>query len=139
MNITKALLAGLAATVVLSVLMVFKDLMGLMPDLNVINMLAQMTGGGPLIGWSAHFMIGTIVWGIGYALVYPFIPGHAPWLKGILFGMAAWLMMMIAIMPMAGAGLFGMNMGVMAPVMTLMLHVIFGAVLGLVYGRPEVS
>ena len=48
-------------------------------------------------------------------------------------------MMMIVIMPMAGAGLFGMNMGVMAPVMTLMLHVIFGAVLGLVYGRPEVS
>ena len=78
MNITKALLAGLAATVVLSMLMVFKDLMGLMPDLNVINMLAQMMGSGPLVGWSAHFMIGTIVWGIGYALVYPFIPGHPP-------------------------------------------------------------
>ena len=28
-----------------------------------------------------------------------------------------------------------MNMGVMAPMMTLVLHLIFGAVLGWVYGR----
>jgi hypothetical protein len=42
-------------------------------------------------------------------------------------------------MPMAGAGLFGMNMGVMAPMMTLVLHLIFGAVLGWVYGRSAVS
>jgi hypothetical protein len=33
-----------------------------------------------------------------------------------------------------GAGLFGMNMGIMAPIMTLVLHLIFGAVLGWVYG-----
>jgi hypothetical protein len=36
------------------------------------------------------------------------------------------------VMPMAGAWLFGMAMGLMAPVMTLVLHVIFGAVLGAV-------
>jgi hypothetical protein len=46
---------------------------------------------------------------------------------------AAWLGMMIIVMPMAGAGLFGMNLGIMAPVMTLVLHVVFGAVLGAVY------
>jgi hypothetical protein len=42
---------------------------------------------------------------------------------------------MVAIMPMVGAGLFGLALGVMAPVMTLVLHLIFGAVLGWVYGR----
>jgi hypothetical protein len=47
--------------------------------------------------------------------------------------------MMVVLMPMAGAGLFGMNMGVMAPMMTLVLHLIFGAVLGWVYGRSAVS
>jgi len=36
-------------------------------------------------------------------------------------------------MPMAGVGLFGMTMGLMAPMMTLVLHVIFGAVLGVTY------
>jgi len=47
--------------------------------------------------------------------------------------------MMVVLMPMAGAGLFGMSMGVMAPVMTLVLHLIFGAVLGWVYGQSAVS
>jgi hypothetical protein len=55
--------------------------------------------------------------------------------KGINFGIAAWVMMMLVIMPMAGVGLFGLKMGMMAPVMTLMLHVIFGAVLGSVYAK----
>jgi hypothetical protein len=57
------------------------------------------------------------------------LPG-GPVGSGVLFGTAAWLMMMIAVMPMAGAGLFGMSMGIMAPIMTLMLHAVFGAVLG---------
>lgn len=48
--------------------------------------------------------------------------------------MAPWLIMMIAMMPMAGAGLFGMGIGVAAPAMTLMLHLIFGAVLGAIFG-----
>ncbi len=49
--------------------------------------------------------------------------------------------MMIAVMPMAGAGLFGMNFGMMAPGMTMVLHIVFGAVLGVVYGaeRPETA
>jgi hypothetical protein len=46
-------------------------------------------------------------------------------------------MMMVAVMPMAGAGFFGMNLGIAAPVMTLMLHIIFGAVLGGVYGALQ--
>jgi hypothetical protein len=35
---------------------------------------------------------------------------------------------------MAGAGLFGASMGLMAPVAILIMHWIFGAVLGWVYG-----
>jgi hypothetical protein len=37
-------------------------------------------------------------------------------------------------MPMAGAGLFGVGLGMMTPVATLVLHVVFGLVLGGVYG-----
>jgi hypothetical protein len=43
-------------------------------------------------------------------------------------------MMMIVMMPMAGAGLFGTGLGMMTPVATLMLHIVFGVVLGGVYG-----
>lgn len=44
--------------------------------------------------------------------------------------------MMITLMPMAGAGagLFGLKMGLMAPIATLILHWIYGAVLGGLYG-----
>ncbi|MBK1724502.1 DUF6789 family protein [Thiocystis violacea] len=136
MNIPKALLAGFLATAALSGLMLAKGQMGLMPELDVISMLSAMLGGTLLMGWLAHFMIGTLVWGIGFALLYRHIPGAAPWLKGVQFGAAAWLMMMVAVMPMVGAGLFGLALGLMAPVMTLMLHLVFGAILGTVYGRP---
>jgi hypothetical protein len=44
------------------------------------------------------------------------------------------------LMPMAGAGLFGMKIGFMAPIMTRVLHAIFGAVLRFVYNKlPQVN
>lgn len=125
--------AGFAATVVLSVMMVAKGMMGIMPELDVIAMLSTMMGAPALMGWMAHFMIGTLAWGIGFALLYDMIPGGSALAKGVVFGIAAWLGMMIMVMPMAGAGFFGMAIGIMAPMMTLVLHVIFGAVLGVVY------
>ncbi len=136
MNIPKAIFAGFIATLVLSVLMIFKAMMGLMPDLNVIKMLAHMMHAAPVMGWVAHFVVGAIIWGIAFALLFNKLPSQAPWLKGIIFAIGAWVLMMIVVMPMAGAGLFGLHLGIMAPVMTLVLHIIFGAVLGGVYGRP---
>lgn len=132
-NITPGLIAGFVATAVLSALMVAKGMMGLLPELDVAAMIAGMMGTSVAIGWVIHFMIGTIVWGIGFAVLYRHIPGTGAVAKGIVFGIAAWLGMMLVVMPMAGAGLFGMNMGIMAPVMTFVLHLIFGAVLGAVY------
>lgn len=132
-NISAGLLAGFIATVVLSVLMMAKTMMGVMPELDVIHMLAGMMGMPAIAGWLGHFMIGTIAWGGGFALLYGVIPGGSAVIKGVVFGVAAWLGMMIMVMPMAGAGLFGMNFGIMAPMMTLVLHVIFGAVLGVVF------
>jgi len=134
-SIGKGILAGFVATVVLSALMVVKGMMGMMPQLNVITMLGTMTGGGAVMGWIGHFVIGTILWGTFYVLLIENLPGKAHWQKGTWFGAGAWLLMMILVMPMAGAGLFGLSIGVMAPVMTLILHIIFGIVLAEFYGR----
>ncbi|AJY27142.1 putative membrane protein (plasmid) [Burkholderia thailandensis 34] len=129
----RGILAGFVATVVLSILMVMKHAMGVMPELDPIGMISHMLGmSTPLVGWVMHFMIG-IVWGIAFALTSRMFPG-AFWLKGMLFAVAPWLIMMVIMMPMAGAGLFGLGLGMAAPVMTLMLHLVFGAVLGAVYG-----
>ncbi len=46
-NILKGVVAGFAATVVLSALMVMKSLMGLMPELDTVAMLTNMMGASP--------------------------------------------------------------------------------------------
>lgn len=139
-NWLKGRIAGFIATIVLSALMLVKAQMGMMPELNPIKMLTDMVGAStPAAGWVMHFLIGTVLWGTLFAWLGPNIPGESHWLKGIWFGVGAWLLMMIIVMPMAGAGFFGAALGMMAPVMTLILHIIYGVVFGGIYGleRPE--
>ena len=132
---TQSVLANLVATLVLSALMLMKSTMGLMPELDVIAMLSAMMHRPAMTDWAAHLMIGSIVFGVAFAAAHRFLPGKTSIAKGIAFGVVAWFMMMVAVMPMAGAGVFGLGLGVMAPVMTLMLHIIYGLVLDLVFGR----
>ena len=136
-DLLKGMLAGLAATVVLSLLMVLKAMIGLTPQLDLPKMLAGMMGSPdmPIIGWIVHFAIGIVVYGVAIAVLDSKLPGTSRVGHGVMLGVVGWLIMMVALMPMAGAGLFAMNMGIMAPMMTLVLHLIFGAVLGWVYGR----
>ncbi len=140
-DIPKGLLAGLAATIVLSLLMVLKAMMGIMPQLNLPKMLAGMAGSPDMlvIGWIVHFVIGIVIYGVAIAVLDAKLPGNSHVGHGIILAVIGWLIMMAVLMPMAGAGLFGMNMGIMAPMMTLVLHLIFGAVLGWVYGQSAVS
>ncbi len=144
MNKTAAgMFAGLIATIVLSAIMIMKSMMGLMPDVNAINMLTGMassmmgTPPTPIVGWIIHFMIGVFLWGILFSLLYPNLPTSSGWSKGIVFSIGAWLLMMLIPMPTAGAGLFGLNIGMHAPMATLMLHIIFGLVLGGVYAKQR--
>ncbi len=138
-NWMKGMVAGFVATLILSALMAMKAMMGVTPELNPIKMIADMLGASPAVGWAMHFMIGTMLWGTLFAWLNPSLPGESHWLRGIVFAVGAWLVMMVVMMPMAGAGLFGSDLGMMAPVMTLMLHIVFGFVLGAVYAfeRPE--
>jgi len=137
---TSGLIAGLMATIVLSVLMLIKTAMGMLPELSAIAMLAGLANqyaglpGTPLVGWVLHFLIGTLLWGLLFAWLGTRIPGPSHIVRGIVFSVGAWVLMMIILMPLAGAGLFGLQMGIAAPVATLVLHIIFGAVLGAVYG-----
>ena len=136
-RITKGFLAVAAATAGLSALMVMKQMMGLMPQLDPPKMIAGMMGASdtPMIGWAVHVMIGVVGYGLAMALLDSRLPGKSSLLYGVLIGFGGWLAMMIVLMAMAGAGLFGMALGMMAPMMTLVLHLIFGAVLGWTYGR----
>ena len=137
MNWLKGMVAGFIATVVLSALMLMKQGMGLMPQLNPIEDIAHvadhLTGMILPFGWIGHFALGTVAWGIIYAALQASLPG-APVVRGLVFGALAWLAMMIFFTPLAGHGLFALSLGPQATVATLVLHLVYGAVLGEVYG-----
>lgn len=138
-NNIRGIIAGLIATIVLSILMILKGMMGLMPELNVIAMLAGRMGGSTMMGWVAHFVIGAIIYGLAFANLADALPGGSNPVRGIVLGIIGWLIMMIVIMPMMGAGFFAMGMGMMATVATLVLHIIFGWVLGFSYDKIGAS
>lgn len=144
-RVLAGLAAGFVATLVLSALMVMKAAIGLMPELDIARMLGTMLGAGPSWGWAGHLFIGTVLWGLLFAWLEPRLPGSRPWIRGVAFGLGAWLLMTVLVMPMAGAGLFGLRLGIMAPIMTALLHAIFGAVLGATFaslagpGRIEIA
>lgn len=142
-RIVKGIYAGFIATVALSALMILKAAMGMMPQMNAIKMLAGMAHGiigtplTPVVGWLLHFMIGSLLWGILFGALFKRIPTQTAITKGLIFGSAAWLVMMVLVMPMAGAGLFGLHLGLGAPIATLVLHWAYGVVLGAAYHKLD--
>jgi len=140
-NIIKGIIAGFIGTLALTGLMILKKNMGVMPDLDPVHMLSTMAAEkmgmeiNLMIGWVMHFVIGSVAWGGAFAVLNNVLPGSSQVVKGIVLGIGAWLLMMIGPMPMTGAGLFGLSMGIMAPVITLVFHIVFGAVMGLVFSK----
>jgi hypothetical protein len=138
-NIKKGIFSGFIATLALTLIMIMKNKMGIMPELDPVHMLASMAAQrlgievNLMIGWAMHFVIGSVAWGGALSLLIDVLPGESQVMKGLMVGIIAWLMMMIGPMPMSGAGLFGLNLNMMVPVMTLALHLVFGFVLGFTY------
>jgi hypothetical protein len=124
--------AGVAATVVMTAMMMFvAPLMGVHMD--IAASLAGMMSMPWAVGLAAHMMLGVIVFPLVYAFVLVGrVPG-SPVLRGLIFGSVLWLMMEAAVMPMLGAGFFGVNgPGMMGAVAALMAHLAYGAILGFV-------
>ena len=133
-NSLRGMLAGLVATLVLSGILLLKTNMGLWPELNLIRLLVNLGSIQTVAAWMDHFIVGVVVWGLLFAAFDAMWESRAYWLKGLIFGVFAWLMMMILFMPLAKAGWFGTRIGPSAAIVTLGMHLIYGLVLGVVYG-----
>lgn len=140
-RIWRALIAGLGATIVLSICIYIKRWTGIVPQVNPIQALVRVSTlrlGTPLlpwIGWAEHFFIGTILWGVAFAILVPWLKGPR-WLRGIEFAIGAWILMMVLLMPPAGDGWFAAYLGYGAPLAALVLHIIYGFSLGGFYAPP---
>jgi hypothetical protein len=80
-----------------------------------------------------HFIVGMLVWGLLFAIYDTVAARPAGWLKGGIFGVFAWLMMMVTFMPLAGAGFFGAKTEISTRLGLLLLHLIYGIILGVTY------
>ncbi|MCW8193729.1 hypothetical protein F6455_02885 [Proteobacteria bacterium 005FR1] len=129
------MLAGFIATAVLSVFMLMQSAMKLMPQMQMIPILASVMGTNRVMGWLVHFLMGTVVYGGFYGWLFvPAVNDYEFWIPGLALGLIGWLLAMVTVMPIAGKGAFAMNAGVMAPMMSLLMHVVFGVLLGWIYG-----
>jgi hypothetical protein len=145
MNILSAVIAGVVASLVFSMILAIAPKMG-MPKMDIVSLLGSMFGKpNQALGWMMHLMMGVV-----FALIYTFLwsngIGAATWTGGLVFGVVHWLIvgMVMGMIPMMHVGIksgavqapglwMTSNGGAMAFMGGLVGHAIFGAVTALVY------
>ena len=81
------------------------------------------------------YLAGGLLWALIYTLVEPRLPGPA-WRRGVLFAMIPALVSLVVVLPLLGGGLFGFALGAgpLPIIGNILLHVVYGAILGVVSG-----
>lgn len=121
-TIGKGIVAGFVATFLLSVL------------LDPIELFApSILPASPPVGWILHFFVGTVVWGIGFAVLHDYLRGPA-WQRGLMFALGAWIVVISGAAVLILAHVIAMELTPVMIVATLVVHVLYGVALGLIYG-----
>jgi len=145
----KQLLAGFVATAAMTALMYLAPMMG-MPKMDIATMLGSMfltsLGAAFWLGLMIHLMMGTLLFPVTYRLALQPSAGSGTG-RGIIFGLILWAAANLMVMPMMGAihpmvksgmmpapGFLMLNLGLMAPVGSLIGHLLYGGLLGKLAG-----
>jgi hypothetical protein len=137
-DVIKGTVAGGVATAVLSTVMLLISFTGFEPQLELTRMLLTLLDAPPTeyaLGWTVHITIGSAVLGSLFAYIEPRLGADTHAKSGVLYGVITWLVVMLVFLPAAGAGYFGFQLSIFAPLVTLALHVLYGGVLGWTYGK----
>jgi hypothetical protein len=92
----------------------------------------------PLAAYSIN-LFASLIWAVIYGfVVQPRLSGPG-WQRGMTFSLAPWLLSLVGFFPLVGAGVFGIDLdaGPLPALGNLILHLVYGAVLGTVYAMPE--
>ena len=106
-----------------------------------LAMTAMMYVVAPM-GWVAglmmHVVNGSVIFPAIYVYaLYAHLPG-SPAIRGTVWGVVLWVVAQTVVMPMMGAGLFSSAMGgMMAAMGSLIGHILYGSVLGVIASAPE--
>ncbi|MDY6923386.1 MAG: DUF6789 family protein [Pseudomonadota bacterium] len=141
-RVQKGVIAGFSATIAVSLLeaanLYFGPWAASFPRL--LSVMLQ-TPDQMIVGWIAHFVVGTFILGAAFGVLCPRLPSSTPESKGILFAVGAFLVMGLTVAPLVGmlggrsVGIFFMQAGFGTLVWMIATHAVYGIVLGNVYGR----
>lgn len=132
---------GVVATLAMSVVMIAATITGLspMPAPIPAALVTQVFGPGlpkpamMLLAALSHLAYGGVWGAILAGAVRPVTIG-----KGLLLGVILWLVMQVVVLPYLGWGAFGFAITPRIAIATLVLHLIYGAVLGWVVDRHAI-
>ena len=144
-KIRNAFIAGFCGTAVHSLLILVHSrsgpLPGFQPNEDIQRGLLWLVGTEVHAGvvWLLSFVNGAIVWGFVFGQAYRFLPGNSPWLKGVYFGVGAWLAMGLLFFPLVDRGIFAAKLGLGVAPAVLMLGALlaYSVTMSLVYGFLE--
>lgn len=145
----RAVLAGFCGSTVATVLLLFAHILaqvvgrgmgtGSLAYALAHNTLTQTVANNLYLTAFVHFVLG-ITFAMFYARTVDSWPGHNTWKSGMVFSLGLWLLSAVVFFPLVGAGFFAMSLGagVLPVTGSLILHLSYGATLGLVYS-PALS
>src|SRR5579871_1289549 len=114
-SVRRGLVSGLVATLALAFLLRVMQVTGLMRQIDLVGILGRALGLHSVgAAWTAHCIIGVLCWGPLFALADRKMY-FAHGLNGALFASVIWFGVMLTVMPLAGAGVFGLKLGLATP------------------------
>jgi hypothetical protein len=146
MKAGRAFLAGVTGGIVMSIGLAIGRAMGMPAELEM--MLGTMMIFPGAMAWIVGFLMHLVISGsiaLLYALVFEFVVHRSGWAIGAVFGFIHSLIggMFMGMMPamhpmipeqMPAPGAFMSNMGIMGVIAEIMLHIVYGAIVGALYG-----
>ena len=140
MDAARATAAGAIATAAMTALLLVEPSIGL-PQIAVGQLLSSaMSVGvahlsvGPAVGWLLHLVVGVLLALLYAATIADRFTGP-PALRGALFGAMVFVAAQLLFMPLVGAGLFSRG-DVQLLTGSLVGHLVYGAIVGWIYGLP---
>lgn len=124
---------GVVATVVMSILMIASVLTGMspMPKPIPVAIVGRLTGGSlPKPALMATAALLHLAYGGFWGGAMARLTSRVTVGRGLVLGVALWLLMGVAVLPWLGWGLFGTARTPKIAVATLLLHLLYGLTLG---------
>lgn len=140
-RVWKSIAAGLCGSAAHTGLMALKSwariLPGFEPYSDLQALLTSLVGSSvnPAIPWVLSYFNGSVVLGFLFGQFYSRLPGHTPLAKGMVFGLAIWIVMGLMFFPVIGKGAFAMDagLGLKPTIFSLLMVLTYSVTLSTVY------